>query len=574
MEAAMKRRIQSGRQYDHLFPASMNKVKTVKENATLDDTIAFIHKVVGKTLSQTKQVAGTLSAPTVYATCRNIWHFVYNNVAYKKDDEGFEQIRSPARSWRDRQQGVDCDCYSTFISSILSNLGIQHKLRITKYRKDYFQHIYPIVPTTNGHITLDCVADKFDYEVPYSEKKDVNMDLQYLSGLHGDEEQSNDYVFSGDIGTLGLLGKKKRNQAANPVAPEDPNAVPGSGVKKKKGLKKLFGKINKINPATVLLRNGVLAAMKLNLFKVASRLRWSYISPNEATKRNILPDKYRKLVAVRQKLENIFDGAGGNIKNLRKAILKGKGNKDKVVTVSGLGFLPQDEAIRYMDIDTPLAQLLGFDIYHSENIEGMEGLGALGEPVTGATIAAAMAVLTAIAKLLKGVGNIFGNKSDQGAADFNEDAIAASEAEIANPTVAAATASNENSAAPAADSSAVMTVNSEPAQSYDTSGQLPATIASSMAEAGTDDDRTAPDSSRDSFWQKNKKWLLPAVIGVGGITIIALAMKMMKPAAGTVHGLDGAPRRNYHQRKKPYHPKKRRSRKGKKHLGKKAVALL
>ena len=89
----------------------------------------------------------------------------------KKDAEGYEQIRSPARAWHDRFSGVDCDCYSVFISSILSNLGIAHTLRITKYQRDYFQHIYPIVPFQNGYITIDCVTDRFNYEVPFSEKK-------------------------------------------------------------------------------------------------------------------------------------------------------------------------------------------------------------------------------------------------------------------------------------------------------------------------------------------------------------------------------------------------------------------
>ena len=104
--------------------------------------------------------------------------------------------------------------------------------------------------------------------------------------------------------------------------------------------------------------------MKLNLFKVASKLRWSFISLNTAKKLGIDEAKWRKLVGVRQKLDNIFAGAGGHPKNLRKAILKGKANKDKKVAVFGLGFLPEDDGIEYMTTSTPLPQLLGHDIYH------------------------------------------------------------------------------------------------------------------------------------------------------------------------------------------------------------------
>src|ERR1044072_1891950 len=105
MEEAYKRTIKQGREYDYLFPEALNKDKTVKENATLEDTIAFIHKVVGKTLAQTKGIAQKLAGKTLHETCSNIWHFVYDNVAYKKcniwhfvydnvaykkDDDGFE----------------------------------------------------------------------------------------------------------------------------------------------------------------------------------------------------------------------------------------------------------------------------------------------------------------------------------------------------------------------------------------------------------------------------------------------------------------------------------------------------
>ena len=374
MQAATKRYIGSGREYDYLFPSAMNKDKTVLENATLEDTIAFIHKVVGKTLDQTEKIARTLAAPTVYETCRNIWQFVYRNVAYRKDADGLEQIRSPRRTWRDRKTGVDCDCYSTFISSILTNLHIPHKLRITKYRQDHFQHIYPIVPDGDRTIILDCVTDQFDYEVPYSEKKDIDMDLQYLDGLQG--SRGDDIVFEGYDDEMGTLnGRKKKPASSTPGSPAPKK-------KKKSFFKKVISKVNKINPATVILRNGFLAAMKLNLFKVASRIKYAYLSPEEATKRGIIPDKYQKLVKVKEKLESIFETAGGNPTNLKKAILKGKGNKNKEVALNGIGFQDADRSVLDMNSNTPLAMLLGPDIFHSENVEGMEGfegLGNLGE---------------------------------------------------------------------------------------------------------------------------------------------------------------------------------------------------
>src|SRR3954468_8551069 len=178
MEATKKRKIKSGEEFEHLFPKPKFLDPTIKKGATVNDTVRFIPQVVRETLFQTAKLAPLLKGRNVYETCKNIWDFVYTHIAYKKDEDGKEQIRSPARGWHDRFHGIDCDCYTVFISSILSNLKIKHKLRITKYSQDHFQHIYPIVPTTgNNYITVDCVVNRFNYEEPYTEKKDTNMEL-------------------------------------------------------------------------------------------------------------------------------------------------------------------------------------------------------------------------------------------------------------------------------------------------------------------------------------------------------------------------------------------------------------
>jgi hypothetical protein len=559
MEAAAKRNIKPGREYDYMFPAPMNKDKTVKENATLEDTIAFIHKVVGKTLDQTRGIAPRLAGRTLRETCSNIWHFVYENVAYKKDDDGLEQIRSPRRTWKDRKSGVDCDCYSTFISSILTNLRIPHKLRITKYDRDHFQHIYPVVMDGGRLIAIDCVTDQFDYEVPYSEKKDITMDLQYLDGL-GD--RGNDLVFDGAF-SIGELGKAKG--------------------KKKGFFKKVISKINKINPATVLLRNGFLAAMKLNLFKVASRIKYAYLTPEEAAKRGILADKFQKLVKTREKLENIFTTAGGNINNLKKAILKGKGNKNKEVAVNGLGFLGSDTSVLYMDTNTPLSELLGPDIYYDENVRGMEGFEGFGElgVATTAAVAAASGAVAAIAKILSSIGNIFGG-NQKGSEDFSEGQAAAAEKEItdtpaaSNPSSTAmpvvSTAASDSAAADPSEniaaarvapesSNAVALVDNESEDSTSLPVASNTTINSTTNTTASTTSKASP-TNNDGFWQKNKKWLLPTVIGVGGLAAIAIGMKLLKPANKPVSGLLAGP------------PKKRKSSKKKKGRKKKAVSLL
>jgi hypothetical protein len=639
---AKKRNIKSGAQYDMLFPIAGGNVYTVKKNASLSDTVSFIPKVVQKTVAHTARIAQQLKGDTIYKTCSNIWHFVYGHIQYKKDEKGYEQIRSPSRVWHDRQAGVDCDCYSVFISSILTNLKIPHILRITKYRQDYFQHIYPLVPFSGKYITLDCVTDRFNYEVPYSEKKDYAMDLQYLDGLPSLYQNADDLYLAGagdgmqelnsliqrnfanrqpyitDDQSLGLFGSRKKKKAkaaaaaaasAAPTSPDSPAPAspPQPPPKKKKGflkklsLRKVLNVVNKVNPATVLLRNGLLAAMKLNISNVAKRLRWAYLSPGQAAAKNIDAAKHQRLVSTKDKMEKIFEGAGGKPSNLRKAILGGKGNKDKAVQgLDGLGMIDLGN-LDGMDTYTPLPELLG-EIYYSENVEGMngedlvEGLGELGEPVSMAAITAAMGAITAIAASLKQIGNIFKGNKGEGSQDFDENVNTAAENNLPVKDTTPVPASATKPVLPAAlptptpredyseSSSPVSTPTIQPTFTARTSSassseaalptevendysvpEMPLAPGSATSSPATGSGSNVNPEKKEGFWDKNKKWLKPTLIGVGGVAIIAIGFKMFKSSPQNksspqpLSGIGG---------------KKKNHRRKSKHKNKTAVALL
>ncbi len=581
MEVTKTRNIRSGIEYDHLFTKAPGETYTVKKNATLSDTVGLIPKVVQQTLDQTKLISQKLKGKTIYETCKKIWHFVYDHIQYKKDKTGYEQIRSPRRTWHDRKEGVDCDCYTVFISSILTNLSIPHTLRITKYKGDNFQHIYPIEISNGKQITIDCVTNLFNYEVPFRQKKDYPMELQFLDGLDDDGMDELGKIIQRNMAkkkkplplkaniplkaskplpvkkAMTVFSKKSNSKTVSPSRPAAPASPPSMHTtKRKKGiLKKVVNAVNKVNPATVLLRNGILAAMKLNIKNVAARLRWSYLSPSQAAAKNIDPVKFQKLVATRQKLEKIFYGAGGKTDNLRKAILGGKGNKDKAV--HGLGMLPlmQDEVI-YFNEYMPLDQLLSPEIYLSENVEGMEGFGGfgeLGEPVTLTTIGAAMGVIAGIVAALKQIGDIFKSKQKE-SADFNEDSTDAPENNVtapssnaASPTPATATpptlpeaemppiaeenraikntvtASSTNELVRSYEDVAPARIENEVAP-YEDQGESNESIITNAPPTGNN---TAPEE-KQSFWDKNKKWITPVAIGIGGLTVIAIGYSMVK----------------------------------------------
>lgn len=387
MEANHKRHIKSGAEFNHLFPKPIGEEIEIKRDADVSATVAFIPQVVLETLHDTNKISKLLKGNTLDETCSNIWHFVYNHIQYAKDKDGVEQIRRPARAWHDRTRGVDCDCYTVFISSILTNLEIPHTYRITKYKnRSYFQHIYPIVPTSNGnYITIDCVVNEYNYEEPFTEKKDTTMKLHYLNGI--DNEQNNQLMITEEnVDTLDLMGT------------DDFDDLGKINFKKiKEGAKKALHVVNRINPATGLLRAGVLASMKLNLMKIAGRIRYAYLTDAQAQAKGLDMDKLQKLRKILTKLEDVFYSGGGKKENLKKAILTGKGNKDH--EVSGLGMVADST---FYDENTPLSVLLS-GIYDEEVVDG---LGDLGEPVTGAAIAAASSAMALIAGLIKQIGGL------------------------------------------------------------------------------------------------------------------------------------------------------------------------
>jgi hypothetical protein len=486
--------VKSGAEYDHLFPKAMNTTILKKEGATVADTIKFIPQVVNETLFHTKKIAQVLKRDTVRETCRAIWEFVYNHIAYKKDEDGKEQVRSPARAWHDRKNtmGVDCDCYTTFISSILSNLKIRHALRIAKYKEDYFQHIYPIVPLADGtYITIDCVVRKFDYEEPYSEKKDTKMDLEYLNGVNDSKaidamdllEANPDYAENNELGKLFGRGT---------------NPYKSDGSKKGK-LKDLLHKglnfTNKANPATAILRFGVVAAMEMNVFKIAQRLKYAYLSDEEAKAKGIDMDRFEKLKKVKKKIENIFYDAGGKLENLQKAILKGRGNKKSRHDVNGVE--------NSLETTNSLEKILGTEIYESE----MSGLGSLGEPYSAATaITAATGILAAIAGLLKGVGNIFPKKA-KGAEDFKNTDNATKDTAASDGS---STMDTSNVTTSEDNSSRKEIVKTDGSSSTDNSLTDSEKTNKSVSDK-TDDTGNPP----VGFWAKNKKWITPVGIGAG-----------------------------------------------------------
>ena len=550
-----KRHIKKGNEFNHLFPKAEGQNETIKPVAGLDDTIRLMKHVTATTLEDTKALTPLLKASTQKQTLANIWQFCFDHLQYTKDEMGKEQVRRPSRVWQDRKKGVDCDCMSVFIGSILTNLGIPYSLRLTKYQSAEFEHVYPIAHTDNGSIILDAVVHRFNREVPYSSKKDIKMELQYLNGFEDsdfdefkelDEIIENEYPIDAqglivDEDLEGLEGRAERlarKKARQEKRKKKKHSRPPLKDRIKTGLKKGLHAINKFNPATALLRAGVLASMKLNIMNVASKLRFAYWSDSEAARNNMNMSKFSQLKRIREKMEKIFFGAGGKPINLKKAILSGRGNRNQKVRLNGLG-----EVIHNVSDEDDLRTILGDDLYYDEIDDG--GINGLGEPATGTAIAAASGVIATIAALLKNLGQLFKKGSPEAEQEVLQDNTAAREEKARKfsfknlqkfvskrPATIPQTVSNKSLVIP---------------ESYDTdvpdidySDQVMRKSGASTSDGGDADTEDQKDEKGFVGWIKKNKGLaigIAATAVVGG-TILAVRSSNKKKKA-----LNGPPKK-------------------------------
>ena len=446
------RTIRDGSDFNRFFAAPDGNDRVIREGDVFE-TVDLMKKVVWKYIDDTKEIAAYLKGATVKQTCEKIWNFLYHHIQYKLDEKGLEQLRRPNRSWAERKTGIDCDCFSIFVSSILTNLQIPHSFRITKYNRDTYQHVYVIVPPSTGQYIIDCVISRFNYEKPFTANKDFPMSLDkiniavlsgtdtdvmdVISGLEGfdqmellgadSEAQRSQAIFDHLVKTRNLIVQKpyliaqvdyppafiqmldyaiaawhtpNRTTALENLARNENvlnrmsgmDGVPdeteldgtddlwshidgltlgeiqeelngkarGKAKKKnkkgffrkagqavKKGVKKGVKALVRFNPVSIAARNGFLLAMKLNIKKMASKLKWGYATREQAVAKKVSAQEWKKSKKALAKVEKLFvDTLQGKKSALKNAILKGKAKGinglegPEEMEVQGLGIVP------------------------------------------------------------------------------------------------------------------------------------------------------------------------------------------------------------------------------------------
>ena len=293
------------------------------------------------------------------------------------------------------------DHYDAVMATSLSGIG----LGATTNQSDLDKLYQNLVATRNAVAqnpglvsTVDdpqALIKMLDYAIGYWYTDKRNEALEVLSKNETQLNMSNGVSSIGAIAfdndELALSGVTVKGYFTNVK-----NTVKTVGQKVGQAAKVAVKAVVKYNPLSIAARGGFLLAMKLNLGKMASKLKWAYGTQQQAAAKGVNAATWQKSKNALSKVESLFaDKLQGSKSALQNAILKGKaGNLSGIV---------EDQM-----------------------------LGQLGDPASATVIAAAAPVIIATIKILKESGLIGPNE--------NVDINTLTSEVTADPTAAAAAA--------------------------------------------------------------------------------------------------------------------------------------
>ena len=179
-DARLYRKILNGSKYESLIPKVFCKrIDGGKGNT--EYSVNQMNEVVRLFSKQTTNTAQTLKKSSLAQTVQAIQDFLYWHFQYKRDLKD-QLLRSPACSFAQRFDGIDCKSYSIFGASLLHELGYKSYFRRVSYQeKEPYGHVYVIVPKnqitadlSDGYYTIDGTLNiNVGFEPPFYKNSDL-----------------------------------------------------------------------------------------------------------------------------------------------------------------------------------------------------------------------------------------------------------------------------------------------------------------------------------------------------------------------------------------------------------------
>lgn len=166
--------------YSHLIQEQATD-ENIYTGTGFDYTEKLLVDTVANSYKQVAPLAAHLKADNKLQSAFNVWYWLQDNIRYNYDGEGLEEIRYPARTWKDRFSGVDCDCLAVFTYCLLLNMGYKPKFEIVAFFGNaQWSHIY----INLDGLAIDRVLNKFGVRpAEITKKKMLEVPVYSLRGL-------------------------------------------------------------------------------------------------------------------------------------------------------------------------------------------------------------------------------------------------------------------------------------------------------------------------------------------------------------------------------------------------------
>lgn len=161
-----------------ILPEKETAPVLIEEDQNIDDIIyllSFAHK---KNADNYDLISEKFWAGSVYETCKNLFYFLKNKIAYDIESEDMQSVCSPRRILQ-KARG-DCKHYASFINGVLSSLErkgygkINNVYRFASYKMwdEIPTHVFAVVKSPAGEIWIDPVLEGFDEHRPFTYSQD------------------------------------------------------------------------------------------------------------------------------------------------------------------------------------------------------------------------------------------------------------------------------------------------------------------------------------------------------------------------------------------------------------------
>jgi hypothetical protein len=163
----------------------------VKKRQGVDDIVTGIIKTHGQYKNEYQKICVHFLKSTVKETCRAIFDFLKQNVAYNIEPESYQTLRSPAAIL---SLPGDCKSYALFSAGIIDALrtkglidcGLKFRFAGYDFFNNYIEHVFCVVECGGSEYWIDPVLNTFNERKQPAyivDKKIKNMALVGIAGV-------------------------------------------------------------------------------------------------------------------------------------------------------------------------------------------------------------------------------------------------------------------------------------------------------------------------------------------------------------------------------------------------------